>query len=215
MTNKIKNSINQTIWKIISSDLAIQKDLQRDLINMRALAKYLIRKYSLNYSLDGVISAIRRYESEEDFKEEEKELLNIFKDAVISTKNNMACFTVSLSSKELLRKLCVNNPNINFRMVVGRGEIKIMVEQLEAEKIKNIFAKEDILKREDGLSEVSVKVARKALGTKGVLARISNQVALANINILEMVICPPEFFIYVKEKDIVKTHDSIIRLTQE
>lgn len=215
MTNKLKNSINQTIWKLISADLAIQKDLQRDVINMRALAKYLIKKYSLNYSLDGAISSIRRYESEEDFKEEEKDLLNIFKDAVISTKNNMACFTASLSSKELLKKLCINNPNINFRMVVGRGEIKIMVEQLEADKIKNIFTKEDLVKREDGLSEVSVKVARKALGTKGVLARISNQVALANINVQEMVICPPEFFIYVKEKDIVKTHDSIIRLTQE
>lgn len=215
MTNKLKNSINQTIWKLISADLAIQKDLQRDVINMRALAKYLIKKHSLNYSLDGAISSIRRYESEEDFKEEEKDLLNIFKDAVISTKNNMACFTASLSSKELLKKLCINNPNINFRMVVGRGEIKIMVEQLEADKIKNIFTKEDLVKREDGLSEVSVKVAKKALGTKGVLARISNQVALANINVQEMVICPPEFFIYVKEKDIVKTHDSIIRLTQE
>lgn len=215
MTNKVKNSINQTIWKLINSDLAIQKDLQRQIINMRALAKYLIKKNCLNYSLDAAISSIRRYESEEEFKEEEKQLSTIFKDAVISTKNNISCITARLSSKELLKKLSVNNLNANFRMIVGKEELKIMAEQPEIDKIKRIFTKEEIIKIEDDLSEVAVKVARKALGTKGVLARISNQIALANINIQETIICPPEFFIYVKEKDIVKTHESIIKLTQE
>jgi hypothetical protein len=44
------------------------------------------------------------------------------------------------------------------------------------------------------------------------LARIASEVALANINIQEIIVCPPEFLIYVKEKDMVKAHESLLKL---
>ena len=56
-------SVNQRIWNIISKELCVERELLHGLINIRALAKYLIDKYSLNASLDSVISAIRRYEA--------------------------------------------------------------------------------------------------------------------------------------------------------
>ena len=77
-----------------------------------------------------------------------------------------------------------------------------------------MFSQDEVQKIEEGLSEINVKVSETALQTKGVLARMSTELALANINISEVVICPPEFFIYLKQKDIVKAHDSILRLIQ-
>jgi len=62
------------------------------------------------------------------------------------------------------------------------------------------------------LSEISVTVAEKATKTRGVLARITAELALANINIHEMMVCPPQFLIYVSEKDIVKAHERIMSL---
>src|SRR3989344_4774359 len=98
-------SINQHIWTLLRKDLAIQKDLQRKIINIRALAKYIIKTYGLNASLDSVISSIRRFETQEQFKKEEEQLVNVFGDASITTKNNVVCYTLSLSTMQLLEKI--------------------------------------------------------------------------------------------------------------
>jgi hypothetical protein len=78
--------------------------------------------------------------------------------------------------------------------------------------MKKAFDKEDIGKIQEGLSEINVKLSTKSVEIKGVLARIASEIALANISLQEMVVCPPEFLIYVKEKDIVKAHEAILKL---
>lgn len=213
MTKKTTLNINQTVWKIIQSDLAIQKNLNRKLINVRALAKYIIKKHALPTSLDAVISAIRRFEGQEKFEEDEKTILNVFKDSIVSTKNNMACITLSLSSKEFFRKICATNNTPNFKLASGEHEVKIIVESPNLNHFKSVFSSQEIEKVEEDLSEITVRVAEVALMTKGVLARISNELSLANINIHEVIICPPSFFIYIQQKDIVKAHDSILKLS--
>ncbi|MBI2564611.1 hypothetical protein HYV79_01325 [Candidatus Woesearchaeota archaeon] len=212
----IKN-VNQTVWKLIREDLALQKDLQRKLINMRALANFLIKKHSLTASLDAVISAIRRFQTQEEFKEEEKQLINIFKDSIISTRNNVVCITLTLSSSELFDKLCNvnNNNNAHLKFTTGDRELKIMTDLNAVNHVVSLFPKQHIKLIINDLSEISILTSEKVLHTKGVLARMANELALANINLEEIIICPPEFFLYVKQSDIVKAHDSILKLVQK
>jgi len=200
-------SINQQVWRAMELDPAIMRDLQRKLINSRALAKYLIKKYDLHASMDAVISSIRRFPIEQH-KEEERTLRSIFKDSVISTRNNIACVTINRTPKEVFERLSREMPD--FRMTTATNSVKIIVENGEAEKIGKLFKKKEI---ERGLSEISVTVSEKALKTKGVLARIAEELALANINLHEFLVCPPQFLLYVAQKDIVKAHERIIGLT--
>jgi aspartokinase len=201
-------SINQQVWKALQTDPAILKDLERKLVNTRALAKYLITKYELKVSLDAVISSIRRFPLQ-SYQEEEKSLQRIFADSVVSTKNNMACITVNMPPNQAFSKLCtLSMPTM--RMTTGTEEVKIIVESTHADEIAKLFKKAEI---EKGLSEISVTVSEKAVKTKGVLARIAAEMSLANINIHEMLVCPPEFLLYVSQKDIVKAHERIISLT--
>ncbi len=209
MTNKA--NINQEVWHILKSDLAIQKDIQRKLINIRALAKYIITKYMLRASLDSVISAIRRYQSQEKLVQEEKALLSCFKGAVVSTKNNVVCITLSMRPADFFKKFCITKKP-SLRITTGSREVKLIVEQPKLKDMKKAFEKEDIKKIQDKLSEINVKLSVKSLETKGILARIASEIALANISLQEMVVCPPEFLIYVKEKDIVKAHEAILKL---
>ncbi|MBD3304429.1 hypothetical protein GF343_04740 [Candidatus Woesearchaeota archaeon] len=204
-------NINQEVWHILKSDLAIQKDLQRKLINTRALAKYIIQKYPLRASLDSVISAIRRFQSQEKFKEEEQSLLSCFKGAVVSTKNNVAVLTLNMRPADFFKKFCTAKKS-SLRVTTGSREVKLIVENPKLNEMKKHFNKEDIKKIQDNLSEINVKLSTKSLETRGVLARIASEIALANINLQEMVVCPPEFLIYVKEKDIVKAHEAILQL---
>lgn len=192
--------------------MAIQKDLQRNLINSRALAKYIINKYGLTTSLDAVISSIRRFQGEETFKEEEKILLNIFRNAVISTKNNMACLTLNLRPAQFLKKIKMSDNSASYRIITTPSEIKVLMESPQLDSLKRLFTKDEIAKEEDRLSEIRIKVSETAVKTKGVLARIASELALANINLQEIIVCSPRFLIYVKEKDIVTAHDAILKL---
>ncbi len=211
-------SVNQQVWKILQSDLAIQKDLARKTINMRALAKYLIKKYELRTSLDSIISAIRRYQSDETFEEEETALLHIFKDAMIATKNNISVITTNISPGEFHRRFCKTTGHHNhhgMRMVTGTKGIKLIVDQHDLEEFKGMFTKDEIEIIEHDLSEISVIVNEKAAHTKGVIGRLTSELALSNINIHELIVCMPEFLVYVKHKDLVKAHDSLLKLSKE
>ena len=182
---------------------------------MRALAKHIVTRYSLNASLDSIISAIRRFQGQDEIWQEEKSLLSVFKNSVVSTKNNVACLTLNLSSKEFFQKAASLPNHYPYKVVVGDREVKLVTDKPHLEKVKSFFNNSDIAKIEDGLSEISVRLSDIANQMKGVLARLANELALANIIIHEIIICPPEFFIYLKQKDIVKAHDSILKLSQE
>ena len=90
----IKKSINQIVWGILEGHIGLKKDLSRDIINIRALANYLIDKYDLNTSIDSVISALRRYSDSSEKIKEEKNILSFFKNATIKTRNHIFCLTL-------------------------------------------------------------------------------------------------------------------------
>ena len=208
-------STNQDIWKLLQTDLAVQKDLQRKLINMRALAKYLIKKYDLKVSLDSIISSIRRYQSDELFEEEETALLHIFRNAHITTKNNVVVISTNLTEAEFHKRFCKNNGHHrSMKLVTGSDGIKLIIDQHELEQYKALFTKEEMQNIDADLSEVSVIVNEQAAHTKGVISRLTSELAMSNINIHELIVAIPEFLVYVKHKDLVKAHDSLLKLSK-
>jgi aspartokinase len=211
----MKASVNQTIWRLLQSDLAIQKDLSRKIINMRALAKYIIKKYGLRASLDSVISAIRRFQSQENFEEKDQELMTVFSEAMISTKNSISVIKLNLRPsdfflqyKDELSKFAKDG----MKTITGTKRVRVAIEQKSMDKLKKVFKKEEIDSIDEGLSEISIIVNDDAAHTKGVIARISTELALSNINIHELIVNMPEFLVYVKQKDIVKAHSSLLKL---
>ena len=210
-------NVNQEVWKALRTDSALQKDIARELINMRALAKYLIDKYHYKASLDAVISAIRRYQTHEEYKEEDKTLEHVFSDSVVSTKNNMACITLDMPIRQVLQKLqnLDKTNNKRLKIITGTDAVKLITEQPNLKDVQKLFTKDEIETVDENISEVRVVVSKEGIRTKGVLARLATEIALANINIKEILVCPPEFFIYVTQDDIVKAHASVIQLCKE
>ena len=50
--------------------------------------------------------------------------------------------------------------------------------------------------------------------TKGILARMANEIALYNIVIIDVITCAPEVIFYVKQEDILKTHEILFNLNK-
>lgn len=210
-------NINKTVWDILDKDLAVQKDLFRKLINARALAKYIIEKHNLKASLDAVISAIRRYSTKREYKEEEKKLRNVFKDAMISTKTNISRITISQDAEqkipEVIKKIDFARHE-TFFLTTGSEEFKIFVDNHKLDDIKPIFTKGKIQEINKNLGEIAIKLSKEAMKTKGVLARITGEISLRGINMEDVAMCAPEIIIFVKEKDLLKTHESLLQLGQ-
>jgi len=202
-------SVQQKVSMMLSKEICIQKELFHNLINTRALARYLIDKYSINSSLDSVISAIRRYDIEQ-ISEDKKRILECLKDAVVSTRNNVACVTLKNFSFKDLEKVS-GIKGLNF--IKGSTDFKVILDKKYVNDVKDLFLGK-IKKIEDNLSEISVVLNENVKKQKGILAEIANEISVHNINIEEILICPPEFLILVKKNDMVKTHETIIGLTE-
>ena len=209
-------SVNQETWKLLHSDTAVQKDLSRKLINMRALAKYLIKKHDLKTSLDSVISSIRRYQSDETFMEEETALLHIFKNARIGTTNSVTVLSTTVPANEFQGRMCKASGHTHngVKLVTGSDGVRLIIDQRELEAVKTLFKKEEIRDVANDISEISVMVKEDAAHTKGVIARLTSELAMSNINIQELIVAMPEILVYVKHKDLVKAHDSLLKLSR-
>ncbi len=202
-------SVQQAVNSLLSKEVCVNKNLSQKLINLRALARYLIRKYELRTSLDSVISSIRRYDIEK-VEEDKERILSLFKNAVVTTRNNISCVTLKNFSLKDLGKLS-EVKGLNF--VKGSKDFKIVLDKKYVKDVKDLFPGK-IKKIEDSLSEISILLTEKVLTQKGILAEIANEIYVHNININEILICPPEFLILVRNSDMVKTHEIIISLTE-
>ena len=211
-------NITQTVWNLISQDPSVQKNLQKNLINIRALAKYLINQHGLKASIDSVISAIRRYPTSKNFKENVSELREVFIGANIATKNNLACMILRNQSdiqKYLseITKLTDFEKRETLRMIKGKNNLKVITDMVSIQKLKNIFPQEEKIEVKENLSEIRILTQDiKADKTKGVAARISNELLTNDININELIFCVPEIIVYVDQKDLLKAHESILQL---
>jgi len=209
------SNINKDVWDILDKDLAAQKDLSRGLINIRGLAKYILEKHRIKASLDAVISAIRRYGTQREYKEEESKLKALFKDAMISTKTNISRLTISQDAEqkipEVIKKIDFARHE-TFFLTTGAQIFKIFVDNHKVDDIKSIFTKKEIINMEKDLGELNIRLSSEALKTKGVLTRMTGEVSLRGINIEDFMVCAPEFIILVKEKDLIKAHESLLQL---
>jgi len=207
--------MTQEIWNILARHPAIQKDLARDLINVRALAKYLVKRYNLGIGLDAVISAIRRYELSKVSLEYNKAVEELFKESKILTKNDIGCIITKRNkdTQEAIQRII--NEIEQIKIVKTESKIKLITDNKRMSELYNVFKKQDILKIEDNLGELCILIDIKAEETKGVMARIANELLVSDINIEDIIINLPEILVYVMDIDLLKAHESLLSLSKK
>ncbi len=211
----IKKSVNQIVWGIIESDIGLKKDLSRGVINIRALANYLIDKYSLNTSIDSVISALRRYFDNSEKLKEEKNIISLFKNATIKTRNHIFCLTLIKDAPIIEWYETIGVESKRTRVITGEYETKLILHNSLINSALKFFSKKFIVKESKDLGEISISIDEESIKTKGVMAKIAGEIALNDINIEEIIVCPPEYVIYVLGKDLVKVHHVLSNISSQ
>ena len=208
------------VWNFLDSEPSIKKELGRGIVNTMALAKYIMKNKKLDCSVDAVISAIRRYVSEQKFDLKFENVEKIIKSSRISTKNKIALIAMKRDPYiiELLPKVF---PMIELargdvmRLSEGKESIKLLVDEKNMQKVVGIFPKEKVIGIRSNLSELSIHFGPGSGESVGVLAAIMNALAVNNIKIIESIGCLPEFMIFVDTKDILKVHEIMIKLSED
>lgn len=209
-------NIIHKVWKILDNSPCIKRLMSQELVNTTALARYLISNKKVEGTLDAVSSAIRRYELDR--------YDNIFDTAnkivsfgEISTRSKLANIAVIKDAEiqELLPKIFsiihYNRGDV-LRIIQADEAIKILVNEKNLEKVKDLFPKKKIIKIDRNLAEINMHLHPEAVNTPGIIAVISNELAISGINVMETMSCVPEMLWFVKERDILKAYNVLYQL---
>jgi len=212
----MKNTVGE-VWKFLDNSPCIRRDLNRGLINARALAKYILKTQKMDTTLDAVISAIRRYElgRQDDIFINARKLIS--QTINLSTRSGLA--EISLIKDDDVQRLLPELFDIIdyargevLRIIQATESIKLLVDEKNLEKITELFPKDKILKIDRNLAEINMHMHPKMLATYGILAVIANELAINSVNIMEIMSCIPEMLLFVKEKDILKSYQVLYQL---
>ena len=204
-------SINQEINSILNKHLSIQKSLKRGVINVRSLAKHIIEEYNLKYTLDSVISAIRRFDLDEISLLGSKETNQQFSKMIISTKDNISRIILK---DRAFKDVCADFLGkrilkANCRILKSKETVTLIVNQKGIDEKIALFKESEIIKIQKDLSEIRLQFPRDVSTIKGIVSRITSELSTRNINIEEFFYSMPDLLVYVKEADLVQAHHAL------
>ncbi len=218
-STKSKENIREFVWHIINTDMSIKRDLARDILNTRSLAKYIIKTHKLESSLDAVISAIRRFNVELIAKEDNKSAYNILKQARMNIKNKMSSILVKRTDGV---KTILGRPDRIFdyqgheivRIIEGKEVLTLIFDRRNYEKVLSLFPKKVIIKtnKKVGMIELNYPLALER--TPGVFSIISGEFAQNNISIIDAVISSSEHIIVIEEEHMLKAIELMYKLCE-
>ena len=212
-------NIQSEVTNFIEQDVSLRRGLSRNLINTRALAKYIHQNLGLSCSLDAVISAIRRYEQQEESKEDIKNRYKLIAAAKVSSRSRMV--SVLFRKDMEVRKALIK---IYSRIDFSKGEvlrilevsqyIKLIIDQSNLKFIDEHFSKHDILSMEKRLGEISLIYGDEVITAPGVFAALAGELAQSSISIRDGVICGAEHIFIVQEDDLMKALEVLYKISK-
>lgn len=205
------------IERIIENDPVIKKGLQRGIVNSRALVRYLQEVEEIDSSPDAILGVIRRHPFP---RSESIPAAHLFKDCKLALRNNLGDLSLEIDS-EVMRRVVDFASSLrtsrgeNLRVLVGMKSIRVIADQEAILQLKETLRDHTIIRWLTNLAEISVLLTREAEEGKGVIAKITTEIALNDISLLGTVCVAPEFIMLVSEKDATRAYEALHKMFSE
>jgi len=211
------HTTHELVREIIEGDGVVRNGLARKLINERALARYIQGTAHKEHSFDAIIGAIRRYPIKES--------------SAIYRRSGKLIQRLAMKNKIVLVSI-LNEPDIplalarfsekveygrgdTFHLTTGIDTVTVLIDSKNLEKLLATLPKRSVRKVVDNLAEITVLMSEEATLTKGLLAEISGQLTMNDINIHDFLHCDPHAIIVLAEKDALKAYKAIEDLSKK
>ncbi|MFH1276234.1 MAG: hypothetical protein ABIH82_03910 [Candidatus Woesearchaeota archaeon] len=211
-------SITKQIWKEIEEDVIVRRALEKQIISLKNLAVYLIKKNKLLTTSDAVISAIRRYNEEKPLElkfETARKVIGKSEDIRITTNIIEIALEKNKQTQEILQKAFTQidyDKGEILLIMQGEKSIKLIINDKNKEKFITLFPKKSIINIEDNIAEINIQLSNEAVRTPGIITVLTTELMLHDINIVETMSCVPEMLFFVKQKDVVKSYQILFNL---
>ena len=97
-------------------------------------------------------------------------------------------------------------------IIQGEKSIKFIINAKNKEKILQLFSRKSIMSIEDNLAEINIHLTDDAVKTPGIIATLSTEFMVHDINVYESMSCVPEMLFFVKQKDVMKSYQVLSML---
>lgn len=214
---KINRAAIKEIKEFLDKDSCVRKLMKIKLVNITALAQYIINVKKLDMTLDAVVSIIRRYDLNTTGMIFDKALKMIHLSTSISVKNNLVSISV-MKDSEIQRILPKLFSVIRYsqgdvlRILQADESIRIFFNEKNFKEVQNLFPENKILSLDRKLAEINIHLHPDARYVIGIASMITNEFALNGINILDSMSSFPESIWFIDEKDAAKAYDVMYRI---
>jgi len=144
----------------------------------------------------------------------------VFKDCEIATRNKVADLAVE-NSPDIMRRIAEFASTIrttrgeSLRVTVGFRSIRVIADQKALESFRQTLRPKEIISYSNYLAEISLLFPPEARGTKGIIAKISTELALNDVNLVGIICNSPEDILLVTEADAPKALEALQRMLGE
>ena len=208
--------IHRLVERTVESDPVIRKGLQRGIINNQALARYIVESTGQDGNPETVLGVIRRYPR--NWVNEDHRLA--FKDCEIAVRSRVADLSIH-HSQDVMKRIAEYAATVkttrgeNLRVVAGTRSIRVVADQKPLDTFRQTLSPSEIIRYSTGLAEISLLFSTAVEKIKGIVAKITGQLALHQINLEGMMVCPPEDVMIISEDDVPRGLDALQQLLKE
>lgn len=209
--------IRQRVERIIENDPVIKRGLQRQIINSRALARYILQVDGIESTPDAVLGIIRRH-SLSDMDEDG--LGRVFKDCELAMRNRVGDLAIE-NGPDIMKRVAEFASTVkttkgeSLRVIVGLQSIRIIADQKALERFREALKSKEIIRYTTDLAEISLLLPNEAEESKGTIARITTELALNDVNLTGIMCCAPESILLLPEKDAPRALQALQRMLGE
>lgn len=178
-----------------------------DLLNIRALARELIAAgIAKKNHVEAVVAMLRRFPFEKTVQRNK-----VFREKRMQVKDKMVILHFA-KSKALLQELQKMIAETDYekgdtlKIVVGSSAVTVVTDQHKK------FDRFPVLSKVEDVSEISLMFTDSALDTKGILAMVTQELALNDIVVAEFMTASSELIFYVKDEYVLRACEIIKRL---
>ena len=205
------------VRKTIERDGVVRHGLSRGLINAHALARSIQHANPKAASFDAILSAIRRYPLGEPDESQHATNRIIHK---LTMKNNVSVLSirnhpeVQLTIARFAEEVDYTHGE-TFRVVIGPKTISVTVDSKNADRLASVIPKARLVKQIHNLAELVLDLTADADIALGVLAAITNELAVNDVNIIQLsTLGPGHILILVDERNATNAYQALSTLNK-
>ena len=207
LKNKMK--LSTKVRKALGRYPYIEEYLDMGIINNRALARTIQDYLDEEVNIQSIVSAIRRFPVY-GVKSEQEKLLTILANSEVNLRFDSATVTLNINEQSLeeIDALHTYLEGKRYMLLQGMQTLTIVTEERESKKLgeKLRITGADFKKK---LATVIVTSPIEIVTTSGVIAHLATLLAMAGINVVEMMSSQTETSFIVDEREALKAVEVI------